>query len=90
MEVGTKAGLLSLFKSRFLSSSLFLSVFALMGIGLVQVYSSSYILAIENYGDGLFFFKRQLAFTGLALLALIFATQIPLSILKNGAGPFGF
>lgn len=60
----------SLLKS--LSSSLLLAIIALLGIGVVQVYSSSYVLATENYGDGLFFFKRQLFFAlaGFALLML--------------------
>jgi cell division protein FtsW len=34
-------------------------VCTLMGIGLVLVYSASFILASEKYGDGLYFFKRQ-------------------------------
>ncbi len=59
-----------------LSSSLLLAIIALLGIGVVQVYSSSYVLATENYGDGLFFFKRQLtfAFAGFAILMLTIHT----------------
>ena len=64
-------------KTKFLSSSLFLSIVALFGIGLVQVYSSSYIFATESYGDGLFFFKRQLLFTLISGLVLFITTQIP-------------
>lgn len=64
-------------KTKFLSSSLFLSIVALFGIGLVQVYSSSYIFATESYGDGLYFFKRQMMFTVLAGFSLVVATQIP-------------
>jgi cell division protein FtsW len=62
---------------KFLSSSLFLSVFALLGIGLVQVYSSSYIFATESYGDGLYFFKKQMLFTLLSLVVLVSVTQVP-------------
>ncbi len=51
---------------------------ALLGVGLVQVYSSSFVLATESYGDGLFFFKRQLLFTLIAFVTLLFAAQIPL------------
>ena len=40
-----------------------LCVFFLAGLGLVQVYSSSYILATERYGSGLFFFKKQALWT---------------------------
>lgn len=70
-------------KTRFLSSSLFLTVFALLGIGLVQVYSSSYIFAIESYNDGLYFFKRQLLFTLVGLAALFLTTQIDLDRFKK-------
>ncbi len=70
-------------RSKFLSSSLFLSVFTLLGIGLVQVYSSSYIFAIESYSDGLFFFKKQVLFTFLSLVVLFVATQLPLEKIKS-------
>jgi cell division protein FtsW len=61
-----------------LSSPLLLAVLALMGIGVVQVYSSSYIFATESFGDGLFFFQRQLVFALLAFSILLVAAQIPL------------
>lgn len=70
-------------QTKFLSSSLFLSIFALLGVGLVQVYSSSYIFAIESYGDGLYFFKRQAIFTVLGILALVFAVQIPFEKIRK-------
>ena len=50
--------------------SLLVSVFFLIGLGLVQVYSSSYIFATEVYGDGLFFFRKQLLFAVLGLVAI--------------------
>ena len=62
---------------RYLSSGLLLTVIALFGIGLVQVYSSSYIFAIESYGDGLYFFKRQILFTLLSLVVLFSFVHIP-------------
>jgi cell division protein FtsW len=62
---------------RSLNSGLCLAIMALLGIGVVQVYSSSYIFAIESYGDGLFFFKRQLAFSILAFAVLLGMTRIP-------------
>lgn len=66
-----------------MSSSLFIAIFALMGIGLVQVYSSSYIFAIESYNDGLFFFKRQLIFSLMGLMAMVIATQIPFRYIRK-------
>lgn len=53
-----------------------LSVFFLLGIGLVQVYSSSYIFATEGYGDGLFFFRKQLLFALLAIAVLFSVSYI--------------
>lgn len=45
------------------SRNILLCVFFLAGLGLVQVYSSSYIFATENYQNGLYFFNKQLIFT---------------------------
>ncbi len=54
--------------------SLLLVVFFFLGLGLVQVYSSSYIFAIESYGDGLFFLKKQFLATvlGLSVIAVCY------------------
>ncbi|WP_347358077.1 putative lipid II flippase FtsW [Bdellovibrio sp.] len=68
---------------RYLSSSLFLAIITLLGIGLVQVYSSSFIFAIESYGDGLFFFKRQLIFAVLAMGVLIGTIHIPFRYIEK-------
>lgn len=70
-------------KTKFLSSSLFLSIVTLFGIGLVQVYSSSYIFATESFGDGLYFFKRQLIFTLIAAVTLFVTTQVPIEIVRK-------
>lgn len=61
-----------------LTSSLLLAILALMGAGLVQVYSSSYIFATESFGDGLYFFSRQLIFSAIALVVMISAAQMPI------------
>lgn len=68
---------------RYLSSSLFLAIITLLGIGLVQVYSSSFIFAIESYGDGLFFFKRQLMFALLAFAILVGTIHIPFRYIEK-------
>lgn len=68
---------------RYLSSSLFLAIITLLGIGLVQVYSSSFIFAIESYGDGLFFFKRQLIFAVLAMAVLVGTIHIPFRYIEK-------
>ncbi len=69
--------------SRYLSSSLFFLILALMGFGLVQVYSSSFVFATETHGDGLYFFKRQLLFSGIGISVLIFTIHIPFEILQR-------
>jgi cell division protein FtsW len=58
-------------------------VFLLLGIGVVQVYSTSYIYATEVRGDGLFFFRRQLAFVGLGIITLLTAAMLPWSIWRR-------
>lgn len=68
---------------RYLSSSLFLAIITLLGIGLVQVYSSSFIFATESYGDGLFFFKRQLAFALIAFIVMIATIHIPFRLIEK-------
>lgn len=61
-----------------LSSPLLLVILALLGVGLVQVYSSSYVFATESYGDGLYFFKRQFAFAIIGFFVLLTTAQVPL------------
>ncbi len=60
-----------------LDRGILLAVFFLLGLGLVQVYSSSYIFATEVHGDGLFFFRKQLLFAALALLVLVGTALMP-------------
>jgi len=69
--------------NHFLSSSLFLALLTLLGIGLVQVYSASFVFATESYGDGLFFFKRQLFFVMIGILVMILTAQIPFSWIQK-------
>lgn len=52
-------------------------MFFLIGLGLVQVYSSSYIFATEVHGDGLFFFRKQVLFAVLGLVALFASASLP-------------
>jgi cell division protein FtsW len=54
-----------------------LAVVFLLGLGLVQVYSSGYIFAIENYDDGLYFVRRQLVFVVLSLATLLLMAHVP-------------
>ncbi len=69
--------------TRYLSSSLLLTVLALLGIGVVQVYSSSYVFAIDTYNDGLFFFKRQIVFALFSLVVMGGAASLPFEWIRK-------
>lgn len=66
-----------------LDRGLLLAILALFGIGLVQVYSSSFIFAIESRGDGLFFFKRQFAFGIIAIGVLLVTALMPFQLIRK-------
>ena len=65
---------------------LFLLIFFLMGIGLVQIYSASYIYATDHYNNGLFFFKKQFLFVGIGLICMLLVSLLP----KPWIFPIGF
>lgn len=65
--------------------SLFLAVIFLVGLGLVQVYSSGFIFAIEKYDDGLFFVRRQFLFSALGLISLLTFAYLPQAWVKKVA-----
>lgn len=56
---------------------LLLAVLFLVGLGLVQVYSSSFIFATESYGNGLHFFIKQLIYAALGLGCLFAFAWMP-------------
>lgn len=60
-----------------LDNILLLALVTLLGLGLVQVYSSSYILALENYNDGFFFIRKQSLFVGMALAVMMTTALVP-------------
>ncbi|MDZ4662105.1 MAG: putative lipid II flippase FtsW [Pseudomonadota bacterium] len=60
-----------------LDQILLLLFLTLTGIGLVQVFSTSFIFATESHGDGMFFLKKQLMFTVLAFIALFVCAYFP-------------
>lgn len=60
-----------------LDQSILLLFLTLAGIGLVQVYSSSFIFATESRGDGLFFFKKQLLVIAISFFFLISTAYFP-------------
>ena len=60
-----------------IDKGLLLTILFFIGLGLVQVYSSSYILAFETHGDGLYFFKRQVMFSLMGICGLLIVAYIP-------------
>ncbi len=83
----TKSFLPKWWKVRFplknLDQALLLSLVFFYGLGLVQVYSASYIFAIENYQDGLFFFRKQMLFTVFSIFCLLILAKLPWLWLKR-------
>ena len=59
------------------SRNILLCLFFLAGLGLVQVYSSSFLFAEERYGNGLFFFRKQLLFSLLSFAVFFVVARIP-------------
>lgn len=64
-----------------------LAIFALLAAGLVMVYSSSFIFALERYKDGLFFFKRHLLFGAVGVVAFLGGWRLPARVLQKAAYP---
>lgn len=63
------------------AKNVFLTLFVLITFGLIQVYSSSYIFAVDKYGDGLIFFKKQLLFVIAGFLLIGVLIKIPQNFL---------
>ncbi|MDP5273156.1 stage V sporulation protein E [Chengkuizengella axinellae] len=57
-------------------SLIIVSTLMLLGIGLIMVYSASAVLAFHNFGDSLFYLKRQFVFAVLGIFALFFTMNI--------------
>lgn len=55
---------------------LVLSVTALLGVGMLMIYSSSTLYARDRYGDSYYFLKRQLVWTGLGFLLFLLASRV--------------
>ncbi len=61
----------------------------LVGFGLLMIGSSSSMLALKQYGDTLYFFKRQLCWVALGVAGLGIFAGISLDFLRRTANYFG-
>ena len=62
-------------------------VVALMGVGLVMVYSASSITSLAQMQDGLYYFKRQFMWVVIGLLAMLATSTIPYNKLEKLSVP---
>jgi cell division protein FtsW len=62
-------------------------VVALMGVGLVMVYSASSITSLAQMSDSLYYFKRQLLWVIVGLAAMLLTSGIPYNKLEKIAVP---
>ncbi|PIU00110.1 MAG: putative lipid II flippase FtsW [Bdellovibrionales bacterium CG10_big_fil_rev_8_21_14_0_10_45_34] len=63
--------------------NLFLVLLSVVGFGVVQVYSTSFIYATELIGDGLYFARRQFLFAFVALASFLFVNRLSLKWLEK-------
>lgn len=69
-----------------LDRTILLTVLTLLGVGIILVYSSSFIFAIETRSDGFFYFKKQLVYAVIGMIALMGTSMIPFGLIRK----FGF
>jgi cell division protein FtsW len=60
---------------------------ALVGVGIVMVYSTSAIIAGDRFGDPYYFLKRQGLYAGIGFVLMILMMFVPYGILKKFAYP---
>ncbi len=72
----------------FRPSFILIPFFFLLGIGIVEVWSSSYYFAYSRFGDPNFFLKREVVFVLLSLLSVLIFSRFDYRILKKFSIPF--
>ena len=68
-------------------TTLFVTVMALLAIGVVMVYSSSSIVAMKKSNDGYYFLKRQLLFASVGVFFMLVVSRIDYRIYQRVAYP---
>ncbi|TFG93259.1 MAG: putative lipid II flippase FtsW [Syntrophobacterales bacterium] len=67
--------------------ALFIVTIILVVIGTVMIYSSSSIIALEKYGDGYHYIKKQIVFVLLGLGVMVWASKVPYRYWGKAAYP---
>lgn len=67
--------------------TLIASIILLSFIGIVMVTSSSYYSAYNKFGDSFHFFRRQIMWLGIGVVAMVVASKFPLAAFKKLAFP---
>ncbi len=62
---------------------LILSALALVVMGVVMVYSTSYMVAMNRFGDEFFFMKKHLVYAGVGLVLFLAASRIPYPLYRK-------
>lgn len=70
--------------------TILMAVLALVGIGIVMIYSASCILAQASKGDPFFFLKRQCLFALVGIIAMGLSMRVPYRLYRYLAYPFLF
>lgn len=75
------------FSDLFVQGSMDIPFFALtitlLTIGLIMLFSASYPYALQNEGDSYYFFKRQLAFAVVGVIAMLITSKMNYEYLKK-------
>jgi cell division protein FtsW len=66
---------------------LLLVTLVLVTVGTAMIYSSSSIIALERFKDGLYFLKKQILFVFMGLVSMILMIKLPYTQLKKIAYP---
>jgi len=71
-------------------SAIFITVAALVAVGIVMIYSASAIYADSVMKDSLFYIKRHLLYIGIGLFMMVLAMSVSLDKIRSMAKPLMF
>lgn len=77
-------------KTRDINATLILASMALVAMGLVMVYSTSYVVAMKRYGNEYFFVKKHLVFITFGFLLFFIAAKVDYHLYQKFTYPLLF